>query len=72
MKKRMKVSSAISVGRKTVISTEYRSCGRALSLENGSAKEEKQDVLERLKQLDDEGVLDKLEDLGEVQSSDAR
>lgn len=43
--------------------TECRNCGRPLSLNQQSEKKEKQAVLERLSELEDKGVLDKLEQL---------
>jgi integrase len=43
--------------------SECRNCGRPLSLREGSEKEEKKAVLERLSELEDKGVLDKLEQL---------
>ena len=43
--------------------SECRTCGRALSLREKSEKEEKQAVLERLSELEEKGVLDKLEQL---------
>ena len=43
--------------------TECRSCGRPLSLEKDKSKEEKQEVLERLNELEENGVLEKLEEL---------
>ncbi|TQQ83004.1 integrase [Halonotius terrestris] len=43
--------------------SECRNCGRPLSLEDESKKEEKQEVLERLTELDENGVLEKLEKL---------
>jgi integrase len=42
---------------------ECRQCGRPLSLKDEAGKEEKQDVLERLAELDEKGVLEKLEQL---------
>ena len=43
--------------------SECRRCGRPLSLEDEADKEEKQKVLERLAELDEKGVLEKLEKL---------
>jgi integrase len=43
--------------------SECRNCGRPLSLEQKQEKEEKQDVLERLSELEESGVLEKLEEL---------
>ena len=43
--------------------SECRSCGRPLSLEKEQPKEEKQEVLERLSELEESGVLEKLENL---------
>jgi len=43
--------------------TECRNCGRPLSLEKEQSKEEKQEVLERLSELEENGVLEKLENL---------
>jgi integrase len=43
--------------------SECRNCGRPLSLEQETKKEEKQEVLERLAKLEDKGVLEKLESL---------
>ncbi|PSQ47255.1 integrase [Halobacteriales archaeon SW_7_65_23] len=40
--------------------SECRNCGRVLSLEEESSREEKQSVLERLEELDERGVLEKL------------
>jgi len=42
---------------------ECRNCGRPLSLEEKTEKEEKQQVLERLAELEEKGVLDELEQL---------
>jgi len=42
---------------------ECRQCGRPLSLQEEKQREEKQDVLERLSELEEKGVLDKLEQL---------
>jgi len=42
---------------------ECRTCGRPLSLEQQTKKENKQEVLERLAELDEKGVLDKLDQL---------
>ena len=43
--------------------TECRNCGRPLSLEAKSKKEDKQEILERLSDLEESGVLEKLETL---------
>jgi hypothetical protein len=43
--------------------SECRQCGRPLSLEEEADKEEKQEVLERLTELEEKGVLDKLDQL---------
>jgi len=43
--------------------SECRTCGRPLSLQSESEKEEKQNVLERLSELEEKGVLDKLDQL---------
>ncbi len=43
--------------------SECRNCGRPLNLEQEAEKVEKQEVLERLKDLEDEGVLDKLREI---------
>jgi integrase len=43
--------------------SECRNCGRPMNLEDESKKEEKQEVLERLTELDENGVLEKLEKL---------
>jgi hypothetical protein len=43
--------------------SECRDCGRPLSLEEQSKKEDKQEVLERLAELEEKGVLEKLEQL---------
>jgi len=43
--------------------SECRNCGRPMSLEQEKRKEEKQEVLERLNILEEEGVLEKLENL---------
>ena len=40
--------------------SECRNCGRPLSLEKETKKEEKQEVLERLAELEEQGVLEKL------------
>jgi len=42
---------------------ECRQCGRPLSLEDEAEREEKQDVLERLAELEEKGILEKLEQL---------
>jgi integrase len=49
------------------VHSECRNCGRALSLEDESSREEMQSVLERLKELDEEGILEKLQKLEEVE-----
>lgn len=46
--------------------SECRNCGRPLSLEQQADQEEKQNVLERLAELEDKGVLDKLEQLDDL------
>ena len=46
--------------------SECRNCGRPLSLEREKSKEEKQEVLERLNELEENGVLEKLEKLESV------
>jgi integrase len=46
--------------------TECRQCGRPLGLEQESTKEEKMDVLERLRELEEKGVLEKLDQLDEI------
>ncbi|EMA15187.1 tyrosine-type recombinase/integrase [Haloarcula marismortui] len=43
--------------------SECRSCGRAMSLEKKEENQEKQEVIERLTELKEQGVLDRLEDL---------
>jgi len=43
--------------------SECRNCGRPLSLEGETEREEKQEVLERLSELEEKGVLEKLEQL---------
>lgn len=43
--------------------SECRTCGRILSLEQQTKKEEKQQVIERLAELDEKGILEKLESL---------
>jgi len=45
--------------------SECRNCGRPLNLEKESNKKEKQDVLERLQDLEEKGVLDKLEQIND-------
>jgi len=40
--------------------TECRNCGRVLSLQKKQSEEEKQQVLERLKELEEKGVLKQL------------
>lgn len=46
--------------------SECRNCGRPLSLEQQADQKEKQNVLERLADLEDKGVLDKLEQLDDL------
>ena len=46
--------------------SECRNCGRPLSLKDKTEKEEKQKVLERLEELDQQGILKKLEQLGSM------
>jgi integrase len=46
--------------------SECRNCGRPLSLEDEKDRMEKQEVLEKLAELDEDGVLDKLEKLDQV------
>ena len=46
--------------------SECRQCGRPLSLEDQTQREEKLAVLERLAELDEQGVLDQLDDLDEL------
>nr|WP_207890208.1 tyrosine-type recombinase/integrase [Natrarchaeobius chitinivorans] len=43
--------------------TECRNCGRILSLKQEAEQKEKQRILERLRKLEEKGVLDKLPDL---------
>lgn len=43
--------------------TECRNCGRPLSLQKQTQNEEKQKVLERLSKLEEEGILERLQDL---------
>jgi len=43
--------------------SECRQCGRPLSLKDEAEREEKQDILERLAELNKKGVLEKLGDL---------
>jgi len=43
--------------------SECRNCGRPLSLEQQAQQKEKQDVLERLTELEEDGVLEKLQKL---------
>jgi len=43
--------------------SECRNCGRPMSLEDETEKQDKQEVLERLTELDEKGVLEKLEKL---------
>ena len=45
------------------VETECRTCGRPLSLEQQSTQDEKQRILERLVELDDQGVLEQLDTL---------
>ena len=45
--------------------SECRTCGRPLSLEEKTSREDKQQVLERLAELDEKGVLEKIESLSE-------
>jgi integrase/recombinase XerD len=45
--------------------SECRNCGRPLSLRDQTEKQEKQEVLERLSELEDKGVLEKLQQLDE-------
>lgn len=47
--------------------SECRNCGRPLSLEQKSRKEEKQKVIEQLAELEEKGVLEKLEKLEEAE-----
>ncbi|MFA1610044.1 tyrosine-type recombinase/integrase [Halobellus rubicundus] len=47
--------------------SECRSCGRPLNLREEKSREEKQDVLEKLSELEENGVLDKLERLDKLQ-----
>jgi predicted amidophosphoribosyltransferase len=42
---------------------ECRQCGRPLSLEQVAKQEEKLDAIERLQELEENGILDKLEDI---------
>jgi len=46
--------------------SECRQCGRPLSLEDQTQREEKLAVLERLAELDEQGVLDQLDDLDKL------
>jgi len=46
--------------------TECRNCGRPLNLEQGKSSQEKMEVIERLNELEENGVLEKLEDLGQI------
>jgi hypothetical protein len=48
--------------------TECRQCGRPLSLEQQAEQEEKMRVLERLQELEQKGVLEKLADLDDLPS----
>ncbi|MFC4550232.1 MULTISPECIES: tyrosine-type recombinase/integrase [Halorussus] len=48
------------------VHTECRNCGRPLNLEQETQKEEKQEVLERLAELEEEGVLEKLRQLDQL------
>jgi len=43
--------------------SECRNCGRPLNLQEASEKQEKQDVIDRLQELEEKGVLEKLEQL---------
>lgn len=43
--------------------SECRNCGRPLNLEKEVEKEEKQEILERLAELEKKGVLDKIQKL---------
>jgi hypothetical protein len=43
--------------------TECRSCGRPLNLEQEAREEEKLEFLERLKELEEKGILKKLDSL---------
>jgi hypothetical protein len=43
--------------------SECRNCGRPLRLEEEQEKQEKKDVIERLSELEENGVLEKLEQL---------
>jgi hypothetical protein len=46
--------------------SECRDCGRPLSLEQQSKKEDRQEVVERLEELEEKGVLEKLQKLDEL------
>lgn len=46
--------------------TECRTCGRPLTLKQKTNKKEKQQVLERLKELDEKGILEKLNKLEQL------
>lgn len=46
--------------------SECRTCGRLLSFKQKTQQDQKQQVLERLSELDENGVLEKLEKLGEM------
>ncbi len=46
--------------------SECRNCGRPMSLEKETENEEKQEILERLVELDEQGVLDKVAELESV------
>jgi integrase len=48
--------------------SECRNCGRPLSLRSKTENEEKQKVLERLAELDEKGLLEKLEKLEQIES----
>jgi integrase len=48
------------------IHSECRNCGRPVSLEQKTQKEDKQQILERLAELEEEGVLEKLKKLDQV------
>ena len=50
--------------------SECRNCGRPLSLEKETNKKEKQDVLERLDELEESGVLEKLTRLDQLDSKE--
>lgn len=48
--------------------SECRNCGRPMSLEQKTENEEKQEILERLVELDEQGVLDKVAELESIQN----